>query len=31
MNDKPWEAIFSKYDVLKHDFRKSPFKVYFNG
>lgn len=27
MNDKPWEAIFNKYEIYKHDFNKAPFVV----
>lgn len=25
MNNKPWEAIFKKYNISKHEFSKSPF------
>lgn len=26
MNSEPWKAIFEKYDILKHDFKK-PYKI----
>ncbi|MDR2426424.1 MAG: hypothetical protein LBD46_04515 [Endomicrobium sp.] len=27
MNHKPWQAIFNKYKIQKHDFSKSPFII----
>ncbi|MBI3602534.1 MAG: hypothetical protein HY209_06570 [Candidatus Omnitrophica bacterium] len=27
MNSHPWEAIFNKYDILRHNFKESPFII----
>lgn len=27
MNDKPWQAIFDKYEILKHDFNRLPLII----